>query len=315
MQIPRRACGRAFPGRNSRALLSISASLEPEIAGDPWRAANICCCCTTTPRSCPDALEALVETADAHPETGAIGSQALFPDGRLQNAGGILWQDGHVSAPWAGERPAPAAFTRLRAVDFTGSCSLLVRAAAWDRIGGLDERLYPAYYVDADLAMSMRRIGSVVLYQPKSQVHHHQGASSSPRYRDFLSTRNRKLFLEKWAADLRQHGPFEANSPAAVERAMARAQALWQQRRTSRIATGPSARPRPFDSARQEREHYAKSLALEKEYLEHLGNLADAFERRLQELERAHKAVVRSRFWRMTAWLRYLARLFNLPMR
>jgi O-antigen biosynthesis protein len=38
-------------------------------------------------------LEALVETADAHQEAGAVGGTVLFPDGRLQNAGMILWQD------------------------------------------------------------------------------------------------------------------------------------------------------------------------------------------------------------------------------
>ena len=38
----------------------------------------------------PGWMEALVETADAHPEAGAIGGKVLHFDGRLQWAGGIL---------------------------------------------------------------------------------------------------------------------------------------------------------------------------------------------------------------------------------
>src|SRR5450631_1497794 len=55
-------------------------------------------------------MEALVETADLHPEAGAIGSKVFFPDGRLQSAGNILWRDGTTSPPWIGPAPDPAAF-------------------------------------------------------------------------------------------------------------------------------------------------------------------------------------------------------------
>ena len=41
----------------------------------------------------PGWMEALVETADAHPEAGAIGGKVLYPDGRLQYAGAILWRE------------------------------------------------------------------------------------------------------------------------------------------------------------------------------------------------------------------------------
>ena len=91
----------------------------------------------------PGWMESLVETADAHPEAGAIGGKVLCPDGRLQWAGGILWRTGITSRPWVGEAPAPTAFDRLRAVDFCGTSSLLVRAALWDFVGGLDEQFYP----------------------------------------------------------------------------------------------------------------------------------------------------------------------------
>jgi GT2 family glycosyltransferase len=96
----------------------------------------------------PGWMEALVETADAYPEAGAIGGKVLYPDGRLQFAGGILWRNAHGSTRWVGETPAPDAFGRVRAVDWCGSSSLLVRTSIWDLIGGLDERFYPVYFVE-----------------------------------------------------------------------------------------------------------------------------------------------------------------------
>src|SRR5690606_36034782 len=41
----------------------------------------------------PDSIDALVDLLDARPDVGMAGSKLLFPDGRLQEAGGILWTD------------------------------------------------------------------------------------------------------------------------------------------------------------------------------------------------------------------------------
>jgi GT2 family glycosyltransferase len=208
-------------------------------------------------------LETLVETAEAHPEAGAIGGMALYPDGRLQYAGMILWRDGRSSPPWTGETPAPAAFDRLRAVDFTGTSSVLVRASAWDAIGGLDERFYPVYYVDVDLAMALRRIGFAVLYEPRSRIRHHRSASTNHRFRSFLIERNRRLFIQKWGEALEQHEPFVEGSAEAVERALARAAAFAP----GHIAVvGRPPKRQAFDPDLQERRLIKTKRALQRAY-------------------------------------------------
>jgi GT2 family glycosyltransferase len=170
-------------------------------------------------------LEALVETADRHPEAGAVGGKVLHPDGSLQNAGMVLWRDATTSPPWAGEPPPlPSEFDRLRAVDYCGTSSLLVRAASWDAAGGLDERFFPAYYVDVDLCMALRRLGQIVLYEPRSRIRHHRGGSADRRFREFVTRRNRERFRVKWREDLEDYEPAAPSSPAAVERALARAE-------------------------------------------------------------------------------------------
>jgi GT2 family glycosyltransferase len=232
----------------------------------------------------PGWLEALVETADAHPEAGVIGGKVLFPDRRLQNAGMILWRNGGTSPPWVGEAPGSAAFDRLRAVDYCGTSSLLVRAAVWDAVGGLDERFYPVYYVDVDLAMAVRRLGLAVLYQPRSSIRHHQGASGVLRFRLFVCERNRLLFLEKWGAALEAHEPPEADSASAVERAMARAEAFAEACRVRKAAICPLPPRAAFDSVSKEQRHMEKSRALLKDYLAHLTALLEARERDLAAL-------------------------------
>jgi GT2 family glycosyltransferase len=195
-----------------------------------------------------------------------VGGKVLFPDGRLQNAGMILWRDGTTSQPWI-ETPEPSAFDTLRAVDYCGTSSLLVRASAWDAAGGLDERFYPVYYVDVDLAMAIRRQGRVVLYQPRSRIRHHQGASGDLSFRWFVTHRNRRLFLEKWGSALAAHEPPEKGSAAAIERAVARAEAFAERARRDGPPSSvlPPARP-AFDPLRQERRHREMETALRRDY-------------------------------------------------
>lgn len=137
-------------------------------------------------------LDALVRAADETREAGAVGGCALNPDGTLQATGAIIRQDGttDVLREESSER---------RVVDYSGSYCLLVRSEMWDAVGGLDERFFPAYYVDVDLAMKIRAAGGLVLYEPAAQVTHRRGgATPNQGLRHFVAERNRQRFLEKW---------------------------------------------------------------------------------------------------------------------
>jgi GT2 family glycosyltransferase len=175
-------------------------------------------------------LSALVRCAEEQPEAGAIGSRVLNPDGTLQLAGAVLWRD----ATTYSVSGADGDFPRRRAVDYAGSSALLVRAASWDAVGGMDDLLYPAYFVDADLATAIRARGEAIYYEPAARVLHDRGASTAERMRTFLFARNRERFRSKWADMLARQ-----EEPGNLARALARAEDEAARFR----AAGPRAAP------------------------------------------------------------------------
>jgi glycosyltransferase involved in cell wall biosynthesis len=147
----------------------------------------------------------------------------LFPDGRLQEAGSILWSDGSTSPVGRGAAGLVPEYDYVRDVDYCSACSLLVRARTWDAVGGMDEEYFPAYYEDCDLCIKIRRRGQRVLYTPRSRVRHHEGSSTDNHFRDFLMRRNRVRLRERWGPELADREPPSAHVRRAVARAIRRA--------------------------------------------------------------------------------------------
>src|SRR5262249_35447549 len=139
--------------------------------------------------------------------------------------------------------------------------SLLVRASAFDAVGGFDEDFYPAIYVDVDLCTALRCAGHVVMMEPRSQIHHHRHASTEPHFRRFVWLRNKERFQNKWAAALDQQEPFDGVSAASIERATARTRMAAKQ--GARRGTGQS-RPFALDPALQQVQNAARAYVLQK---------------------------------------------------
>lgn len=154
-------------------------------------------------------LEALLESFRLFPGTGLVGSMLLYPDGRLQESGGIVWQDGSAWNYGRGSDPGSPEVRFARDVDYVSGASILVPCALFRELGGFDVRYAPAYYEDTDLAMQIRERGLRVIVQPRSQVIHFEGVSSG---RDEEAgakrhqARNAQLFRRKWERQLASHG-------------------------------------------------------------------------------------------------------------
>lgn len=163
----------------------------------------------------PGWLDALVETLERDGRAGAAGSLLVYPDGRVQEAGAIVWSGGEVTGYGWGGSPEGRRLAFAREVDYCSGASLIIRKELFDRLGGFDRRYAPAYYEDADLCMGVRSLGYKVVYQPASRVVHHEsvtaGADEGGGFKRYLAV-NREKFRDKWRAVLeREHLPFDAS--------------------------------------------------------------------------------------------------------
>ncbi|MCY7376934.1 MAG: glycosyltransferase [Pyrinomonadaceae bacterium] len=169
----------------------------------------------------PAWLSSLVETIEADETVGAVGSMLIFPDGRLQEAGGIVWNDGTAHLYGYGESPEDRQFNFRREVDYCSGASLFISKDLFDSFGGFDMRYAPAYYEDTDLCMSVRAANLKVVFQPLSKVIHFEGAtagrSTNTGYKRFQEINSRKFF-DKWREVLEREHFAPGNVEAASNR-------------------------------------------------------------------------------------------------
>lgn len=167
-------------------------------------------------------LEPLVNLIEQDEKIGMVGSKLVYPDGYLQEAGGIVWQD--ASAWNYGNRKSPEdpEYNYVKEVDYISGAAIMIRRNLWEEIGGFDERYVPAYYEDTDLAFEVRRRNYKVLYQPLSVVVHFEGISNGTDTESGLKQYqqiNYQKFYDKWQDILQsEHEPNGVNVFTAKDR-------------------------------------------------------------------------------------------------
>ncbi|MEM1091736.1 MAG: glycosyltransferase [Pseudomonadota bacterium] len=146
-------------------------------------------------------FDRLLETFAQHSDVGLVGAKLVYPDGRLQEAGGIVFSDGSGWNYGRFENPSAPAVNFVREVDYCSGAAILLRRELFTELGGFDTRYRPAYYEDTDLAFRVREHGLRVLYQPAAQVVHFEGVTSGTdtssgvkRYQVV----NQEKFVDRW---------------------------------------------------------------------------------------------------------------------
>ncbi|HYG06547.1 MAG TPA: glycosyltransferase [Stenotrophomonas sp.] len=170
----------------------------------------------------PGWLDALIGTFATHPRAGLVGAQLLYPNGRLQESGGVVFADGSAWSYGRFESPADPRYAYVREVDYVSGAALAIPRALLQQVGGLDTRYAPAYYEDTDLAFAVRAAGWQVLVQPAARVVHDEGTSHGTDTGSGIKAyqvRNRAVFAAKWAQALTTHAPAgNVPSPALLHR-------------------------------------------------------------------------------------------------
>jgi Glycosyltransferase like family 2 len=163
-----------------------------------------------------------------------------------------------------------AVYLTSRDVDYSSANGLLVRRAAWDAVGGFDERYFPAYYEDVDLCMRLRYHDFRIVYEPEARLVHLESQSTPDRYKAFLLERHRRRFAAEWADELVDREPRPSTDKrAAVQRAIRRdlsSPGRPSPRRDDRGDDGLSGRAR----VDRELSHAVAALVLKDEYIDDL---------------------------------------------
>ncbi|MGA0588072.1 glycosyltransferase [Dyella sp. KRB-257] len=164
-------------------------------------------------------MDALLRCFAERAQCGIAGSRLVYPDGRLQEAGALVFADGSGWNVGRFESRHATPYRYRRQTDYVSGAALMIRREVFRRVGGFDTRYAPAYFEDADLAFAVRRLGLQVWYEPASTVVHCEGISAGTDLDAGMKRHqrpNQAVFVEKWASELALQPP----PGTALERAV-----------------------------------------------------------------------------------------------
>ncbi|MGA9342711.1 MAG: glycosyltransferase [Rhodanobacteraceae bacterium] len=146
-------------------------------------------------------LESLLRCFAEEPDCGLVGAKLVYPDGRLQEAGGIVFDDGSGWNYGRFSDPLDPRFNFRREVDYCSGAAIMLRRGLFERLGGFDARYTPAYYEDTDLAFQVRAAGLKVYCEPAATVVHFEGVTAGTDTAVGIKQHqliNHETFVAKW---------------------------------------------------------------------------------------------------------------------
>jgi GT2 family glycosyltransferase len=147
-------------------------------------------------------ISGLLRTFRRFDDAGVVGGKLLYPDGRIQEAGGLVFRDGSAAKFGAFDPdPTLSLYNFVRDVDYCSGALLATPRALFEQLEGFDPSYGPGYYEDTDYCFRAREEGLRVLYQPASTIIHLEGATAGQDVSVGMKNHqvlNHRRFVERW---------------------------------------------------------------------------------------------------------------------
>ncbi len=156
----------------------------------------------------PNWLIGLYKAAYSSSEIGISGSKIMYPDGRLQEFGSELYENGSGRniGKWD-ENPNKPEYSQQTAVGYVSGCSMYIKRSTINKIGVFDLQFHPCYCEDSDYCYTAWEHNIQTVVTPLSVIYHDEGGTSGTdtssgfkRYQEV----NFKKFLDKHKSNLSQ---------------------------------------------------------------------------------------------------------------
>ena len=145
-----------------------------------------------------ESLSQAINTIEKSNDIGAVGGKIKLIDGKLQEAGNIIWNDGSCIGYGRGENPDDSQFMFKRQVDYCSGAFLLFRRTDFLKLDGFDTSFSPAYYEETDFCIRLRKLGLKIIYDPNVVIIHYEfGSSRNISETLTLQEKNRKTLVAK----------------------------------------------------------------------------------------------------------------------
>jgi GT2 family glycosyltransferase len=122
-------------------------------------------------------LENLIYVLKSDSKIGIVGCKLLYPNGKIQHAGGIINLTGGHNRGECEEDSGR--YDKIEYLKFVTGAVLLIRSEVVRKIGLLDEGFTPLYYEDVDWCVRAGLYGYKVAYSPIPTLIHHCGTSAN----------------------------------------------------------------------------------------------------------------------------------------
>jgi GT2 family glycosyltransferase/glycosyltransferase involved in cell wall biosynthesis/Tfp pilus assembly protein PilF len=152
----------------------------------------------------PNWLQPLIKELETNSAAGIVGPKFLYPNGVLQEAGGLIDSAANViQRGKRGKAEAPE-FNIKEDVDYVTGATMAVPRDLYLDVLGYDWRWAPGYFEDPDFCFKVAARGYKTVYNPASEVFHIEGAtmSSMPVSSNIQMAIqiNREAFATKWGS-------------------------------------------------------------------------------------------------------------------